>query len=88
MAMLVCSHDSSCLDLSMKRKTVYLNDVPVGTAQTWHEVAALLRLLIRIDIYARDVQNHGNEGPEGFYIIFESGEAERGQSQPNSSDDV
>jgi hypothetical protein len=30
----------------MRRKTVYLNDAPVGSASTWHEVAALLTKLL------------------------------------------
>ena len=55
----------------MKRKTVYLNGAPVGSAQTWHEVAVLLSELLRVHLSARDVQNSGNEGPNGFYVMLE-----------------
>jgi hypothetical protein len=52
----------------MRRKTVYLNDVPVGSASTWHEVAALLTELLRRPIGPREAQKMGSEGPDGFYI--------------------
>jgi hypothetical protein len=52
---------------SMKRKTVYLNGTPLGTAQTWHEVSALIGHMT-----VRHIRNHGNEGPDGFYVILES----------------
>jgi hypothetical protein len=57
---------------AMKRKIIYLNDVPVGTARTWHEVAALLTVVLRRSITAREAQNHGSEGPEGFYVVMDS----------------
>lgn len=53
----------------MKRKTVYLNGAAVGSAQTWHEVAALLHTL-RIYLSAREVQHLGSEGPDGFTVTF------------------
>jgi hypothetical protein len=66
----------------MKRKTVYLNGTPLGMAETWHQVSALLGYMP-----VRDVQNHGNEGPDGFYVILESEAVGDGQSQPNPSDE-
>jgi hypothetical protein len=55
----------------MRRKAVYLNDVPVGSAATWHEVAALLTELLRRPISAREAQKMGSEGPHGFYVRTE-----------------
>ena len=55
----------------MKRKTLYLNGVPIGSASTWHEVAALLTKLFRRAVTARDAQNDGNEGPDGFYVTMQ-----------------
>jgi hypothetical protein len=52
----------------MKRKTVYLNGTPVGTASTWYEVAALLARRLRRTIDAREAQDSGSEGPDGFYV--------------------
>ncbi|MGO8920419.1 MAG: hypothetical protein ACLQJR_31370 [Stellaceae bacterium] len=52
----------------MRRKTLYLNDLPVGEAATWHEVAALLTKLLRRTIMMRDALNCGSEGPDGFYV--------------------
>jgi hypothetical protein len=51
-----------------RRKTVYFNGVPVGSAATWHEVAALLTELLRRPIDAREAQKMGSEGPDGFYV--------------------
>ncbi len=52
----------------MRRKTVYLNEVPVGSASTWHEVAALLTKLLQHPIGSREAQKMGSEGPDGFYV--------------------
>ncbi len=52
----------------MRCKTVYLNDVPVGSAATWHEVAALLTKLLQRSIGSREAQKMGSEGPDGFYV--------------------
>jgi hypothetical protein len=57
---------------AMKRKTVYLNGTAVGSAQTWHEVAALLYTL-RIDLSAGEAQNRGSEGPDGFFVVIRTG---------------
>ena len=46
------------------RKTVYLNDLPIGEASSWAEVAALLK--------ANGILFAGKpgkaEGPSGFYV--------------------
>ncbi len=55
----------------MQRKTVYLNDVPVGSAATWYEVAALLTKLLQRPISSRGAQKMGSEGPDGFYVRTE-----------------
>jgi hypothetical protein len=55
----------------MRRKTVYLNGVPVGSAATWHEVAALLTKLLQRPISSREAQKMGSEGPDGFYVRSE-----------------
>ena len=52
----------------MKSKIVYLNDLAIGTARTWHEAAQLVGSLLKRAVTMREAQNHGNEGPEGFYI--------------------
>jgi hypothetical protein len=54
----------------MKRKTVYLNGTPIGTASTWHEVAALLARRLRRSIDSREAQDSGSEGPDGFYVTM------------------
>jgi hypothetical protein len=55
----------------MRRKTVYLNGVPVGWASTWYDVAALLTERLRRPIGPRDAQKMGSEGPDGFYVRAE-----------------
>jgi hypothetical protein len=54
----------------MKPKPVYFNDAPIGSASTWHEVAALLSKVLRSSITVRDAQNHGSEGPDGFHVTI------------------
>jgi hypothetical protein len=54
----------------MRRKTLYLNDVPIGSASTWHEVAELLTRLLRRAVTSREAQNSGSEGPDGFYVTM------------------
>jgi hypothetical protein len=54
---------------TMNRKTVYLNGAAVGSAETWHEVAALLYPL-SIYLPVREAQNLGNEGPDGFFLTI------------------
>lgn len=50
------------------RKVLYLNDVRIGSARTWHEVAELLTKQLRRTITAREAQRNGSEGPDGFYV--------------------
>jgi hypothetical protein len=52
----------------MRRKTLYLNDVPVSSASTWHEVAAFLTKLFERPIGPREAQKMGSERPDGFYV--------------------
>jgi hypothetical protein len=54
----------------MRQKTVYLNDVPIGTAATWQEVAALLTQIFGETISGRDAQRAGSEGPGAFYVAM------------------
>jgi hypothetical protein len=51
-----------------KTKTIYVNDVAVGSATTWEEVAALLTRRLRRPVTTREAQKMGSEGPDGFYI--------------------
>ncbi|HXP73768.1 MAG TPA: hypothetical protein VN823_06450 [Stellaceae bacterium] len=50
--------------MTLQRKTVHVNDVPIGQASTWGEVFALLR--------ARGIWFLGKpgaaEGPTGFFL--------------------
>jgi len=54
----------------MGRKTLYLNDVPIGSASTWQEVAERLTKLFRRVVTSREAQRHGSEGPDGFYVTM------------------
>jgi hypothetical protein len=54
----------------MKRKILYLNRAPVGTASTWHEVAKVLMPLLGRAISLREAQDLGSEGPDGFYVTW------------------
>jgi hypothetical protein len=51
-----------------KTKTIHLDDVPVGSATTWEEVAAFLTRRLRRQVTTREAQKMGSEGPDGFYI--------------------
>jgi hypothetical protein len=51
-----------------KAKTIYLSDVPVGSATTWEEVAAFLTRRLRRTVTARQAQKMGSEGPDGFFV--------------------
>ncbi len=48
----------------MLKKTVYLNDQPIGEARTWGEVHALIKL--RGILFMK--KPGAAEGPTGFYI--------------------
>ena len=52
----------------MKRKTVYLNGTAVGSADTWHEAAALIAKVLGHHVSLREIFKPGSEGPDGFYI--------------------
>jgi hypothetical protein len=60
---------------AMRVKTVYLNDVPVGAAATWYDVAAIVSDVVHVTFTARGIQNRGNEGPDGFYVTLRLHEA-------------
>jgi len=48
----------------MQKKTVYVNDQPIGEARTWSEVHALIKLrgIVFLD------KPGAAEGPSGFYV--------------------
>ena len=54
----------------MIAKPVYLNDVPVGQAATWFEVAEIVSRLIGASFTAKGIQRHASEGPRGFYVVL------------------
>ena len=58
--------------IKVRRKPVYVGQTSIGCAATWHEVASLLSKLLQRLITAREAQNQGSEGPDGFYIEFRS----------------
>ena len=53
----------------MSPKPVYLNlnDVPIGNAATWLDVAAILSKRVG-SITVNEVQQNASEGPHGFYV--------------------
>jgi hypothetical protein len=54
----------------VEQKTLYLNDVAVGSASTWHEVAEILSKRLGRQITAREAQNSGSESRTGFYVTL------------------
>jgi hypothetical protein len=58
----------------VQQKTVYLNDVAIGSASTWHEVAELVSKRLGRTITAREAQNNGSEGRTGFYLALDEDE--------------
>ena len=50
------------------RKTVYLNDVSVGSAGTWQDAAALIGRILRRHVTMREIFKRGSEGHDGFYV--------------------
>jgi hypothetical protein len=56
--------------VAMRRKPLYLNDVTIGSASTWREVAEVLTKLFRRVVTSREAQRHGSEGPDGFYVTM------------------
>jgi len=67
---LVARRETARAGPKMKRKTVYLNGTPIGSASTWYEVALLLSRLLRRNVTFREAVDHGSEGPDGFYIVI------------------
>jgi hypothetical protein len=57
-------------------KLVYLNDLPVGQAATWFEVAELVSRLVGASFTAKGIQRHASEGPRGFYVTLRRDEVE------------
>jgi len=55
-----------------KRKTVYLNSIPIGSAKTWHETAMLVGGAVGRSLTATEVIACGSEGPDGFYVTMRS----------------
>jgi len=62
----------------VRRKAVYLNDVAVGSAATWQDVAALVNGAVGVSLAVKDIQNCGNEGPAGFYVTLQLHDAAGG----------
>lgn len=58
----------------MQQKTVYLNDVAIGSARTWHEVAELVAKRLGRTITAREAQNSGSESRTGFHLTLDEDE--------------
>jgi hypothetical protein len=56
----------------LRIKVVVLNDVPIGEARTWIEVAQLVSTVLKRVVTPREAQNNGSEGPDGFYISLAS----------------
>ena len=54
----------------MKRKMLYLNDVAIGSASTWHEAAEILTKLFRRVVTSREAQRLGSEAPDSFYVTM------------------
>jgi len=52
----------------LRIKVVVLNDVPIGEARTWIEVAQLVSTVLKRVVTPREAQNNGSEGSDGFYI--------------------
>jgi hypothetical protein len=57
-------------------KLVYLNDVPVGQAATWIEVAEIVSRLLGAPFTAKGIQRHASEGPRGFYVTLRRDDVE------------
>jgi hypothetical protein len=69
----------------MKRKTVYLDGTPLGVAQAWHQVSALLgHIRLRLG-----VQDHGNEDQVDSTSSFKAkvwGMGDLSQTHPTTPD--
>ena len=54
--------------MSRRGKPVCLNGVPIGDAVTWGDVAHTLTRLLGKDFDGVLLQQHGSEGPDGFFL--------------------
>jgi hypothetical protein len=54
----------------MSPKPVYLNDVPLGSAATWFEVAEIVSRITGVSFTAKTIQRRASEGPHGFYVTL------------------
>ena len=52
------------MNAALQRKTVYVNDLPIGRASTWDEVDALLKA----NGILFTTKPGKAEGPTGFYV--------------------
>jgi len=53
-----------------KRKPVYLNGAPIGSARTWHEAAMLISEIVGRSLTATEAIKCGSEGPDGFHVTM------------------
>ena len=54
--------------MSLRMKSVVLNDALIGEARTWIEVAQLVSAALKRAVTQREALNHGSEGRDGFYV--------------------
>jgi hypothetical protein len=54
--------------MSRGGKPVHLNGIPIGDAVTWSDVAVTLMRLLDKDFDPILLQQHGSEGPDGFFL--------------------
>jgi len=54
--------------MSKRGKPVHLNGIPIGDAVTWGDVAITLTQLLGRDFDPVRLQQHGGEGPDGFFL--------------------
>jgi hypothetical protein len=58
-------------------KPVYLNGVRIADASTWFEVAEIVGKVTGISFTGKSIQQHGSEGPHGFYVTVANPRAPR-----------
>jgi hypothetical protein len=56
------------LRVDLRRKPVYLDEVAIGFARTWYDVAALLTNQLGRAVAVRAAQDRSSEGPDGFFV--------------------
>jgi hypothetical protein len=69
------SHAARAAHFFMSPKPVYLNlnDVPIGTASTWWDVATIVSKIVGPSFTAKEIQRYASEGPHGFYVKLDVG---------------